>query len=242
MYAKIYASMFKGTLYGKPGPLLVWCYMLANKDKGGFVDEHPEVIAGATGLELEEVRKAIAFLEAPDPDSRTPDLEGCRLERIDDHRDWGWRIVNSQKYKEMRDSEDRLRQNREAQARVRDRKAASANSQPHVSHSQPRSAHTKAEAKAEKEEDLVTETWLKGFDDHIWPAWPKKRKRQQALKSWMRLKPQDDEHGKMICHAIYAFVEQYIAENPADTGFRFLPDLSTWLNQGRWIEAAEGMS
>jgi hypothetical protein len=61
---------------------------------------------------LEIVEMAIEKLCAPDPESRTPDEDGCRLVLIDEHRNWGWRIVNYQKYRNIRDEEARRISNR----------------------------------------------------------------------------------------------------------------------------------
>ncbi len=48
------------------------------------------------------VREAILALESPDPHSRTKDFDGRRIIPIDPERGWGWRIVNYQKYSEIK--------------------------------------------------------------------------------------------------------------------------------------------
>lgn len=147
MYGKVFASLWDGSLYGQSDPQLVFLFLIARADRKGFVDVGFQAIAGPTGLSLERVRAAVAVLEAPDPQSRTPDLDGARLERIDSHRDWGWRIVNHAHYRELRDEDTRRVQNAEAQARRRARQQESAPvSTSH--HESPKSAHADADAEA----------------------------------------------------------------------------------------------
>lgn len=122
MYAKIFKSMFDGTLRGKSDPLLVFVNLLANADKEGFVDRHFRAISDETGIPIERVEAAVTALESPDGESRTQELEGRRLERIDEHRNWGWRIVNYLKYRKMQDEESRRESQRERQRACRARK------------------------------------------------------------------------------------------------------------------------
>ena len=61
---------------------------------------------------------------------------------LDEHRVWGWRLVNFAKYRAIRNEDDRKEQNRIAQAKWRERNA----SKPR----KPISAHTEAEAEAEE--------------------------------------------------------------------------------------------
>lgn len=123
MFAKVFASLWQGSMVGKSDVQLVFIYMLANCDAGGVFDQTPEVVSALTGLPLDRVREAIAILEAPDPRSRTANLDGRRIVLMDDHRDWGWQIVNYVDYRNARDEEARREQNREAKARQREREA-----------------------------------------------------------------------------------------------------------------------
>lgn len=122
MYAKIFKSMFDGTLRGKSDELLVFVNLLANADKEGFVDRHFKAISDETGIPIKRVEEAVTQLESPDGESRTQELEGRRLERIDEHRNWGWRIVNYLKYRKMQDEESRRESQRERQRACRARK------------------------------------------------------------------------------------------------------------------------
>ena len=121
MYVKLFTSIYQGTLRGRSNELLVFTNLLAHADMHGHVDIHPSAIADEVGLTKEQVRDALIELEAPDVESRSPENEGRRIIRLDDHRDWGWRIVNYVKYRTIKNDDDRREQNRIAQAKWRDK-------------------------------------------------------------------------------------------------------------------------
>jgi hypothetical protein len=93
-FAKVHRSLWDGTLGPQWPGWSLFVYMLANCDAEGVIDVTPESIAARSGMPLDEVLRGIAILEAPDARSRTPDEEGRRIVRLDEHRDWGWLIVN----------------------------------------------------------------------------------------------------------------------------------------------------
>jgi hypothetical protein len=148
LYAKLFTSIYQGTLRGNSHGLLVFTNMLAHCDKAGHCDMHPKAIAEEVGLTLEQVKAAIEELEAPDDESRSPEESGRRIIRLDEHRAWGWRVVNYIKYRSIRDEEDRREQNRKSQEAWRLRKQSKPTSAS-VSQDKPQSAHTEAEAEAE---------------------------------------------------------------------------------------------
>ena len=110
------------------------------------MDKHFRAIAEETGITVEEVKSAIAVLERPDIESRSPDSEGRRIVRIDDHRTWGWQVVNFLKYRGIRDEETRRETWRKSQAK---RRASQHPSTP-VNTSHPPSTHTDTEADTER--------------------------------------------------------------------------------------------
>lgn len=74
--------------------------------KTGVVDITREAMARRLNMPLDILSEHINKLESPDPKSRDADFEGRRLERLDQHRDWGWRILNWGKYENMRNRAD----------------------------------------------------------------------------------------------------------------------------------------
>ena len=81
-------------------------------DKNGVVDMTHESIARRTNRPIKLIRQTIAQLEGPDPKSRTPDAKGARIFRLDDHRDWGWGIVNYQYYRNLASQDQRREKTR----------------------------------------------------------------------------------------------------------------------------------
>ena len=136
--------MYQGTLRGRPDEILVFTNLLAHADSTGLVDKHWRAISEEIGISRERVEAAILILESPDPESRSPEQDGRRIVRIDDHRAWGWQIVNHGKYRAIKNEDDRREQNRLAQERWRNKQ----NKQ-----RKPRSAQAEAEAEAEAEAD-----------------------------------------------------------------------------------------
>ena len=70
------------------------------------------------GISIDEVKAALLVLESPDAESRSPEEAGARIVRMDEHRVWGWRIVNYIKYRTIRSEDDRREQNRLASGEV----------------------------------------------------------------------------------------------------------------------------
>lgn len=121
MYVKLFASLYQGTLRGKPDEILVFTNLLAHADKDGVVDIHWRAIADEVGLPPDRVKAAIENLEMPDSESRSPEEDGKRLIRLDEHRAWGWRVTNYAKYRGIKNEDERREQNRVAQEKWRNK-------------------------------------------------------------------------------------------------------------------------
>jgi hypothetical protein len=70
------------------------------------------------------LEQGIRELMEPDPQSRSQDEEGRRLVLIDPARNWGWRVVNIQKYRRKVSDANQIADGRNAAkvARHKDRK------------------------------------------------------------------------------------------------------------------------
>ncbi len=127
MYSKLYRTIFDGSLYGEFEALTVFMAMLALADRHGEVDAAPNKIAGCLGCSVEFVLKGIDLLEAPDPISRTPAEEGRRLLRLPNDegglKPFGWRITNYEKYRSIRNEEERRAYKREWDRENRSKKS-----------------------------------------------------------------------------------------------------------------------
>lgn len=169
VYVKLFSSLYQGTLRGRSDEILVFTNLLAYADQHGIVDKHFKAIADETGLNQERVEAAIAQLELPDPESRSPEMNGCRIIKLDEHRIWGWKIVNYGKYRAIRNEEDRREQNRLAQERWRRNQ-----NKPHKPPSSQAEADTEAKALRSKAKvaALPLPAWL---NLEVWNPYVKSR-------------------------------------------------------------------
>lgn len=116
MYGKLFEQIFDSSIADDYLTRFVFEDFIILADANGIVDMTPESMSRRTNVPLEIIRKAIARLEQTDPRSRTPDHDGRRILRLDEHRDWGWQIVNHAKYRGMKSDEDRRTYMREYMA------------------------------------------------------------------------------------------------------------------------------
>ena len=99
-YTPLFDTMLTGTLYGRWPHTGIWACLLSRASREGVIDEQPAALAAAIGVPIELLLDCIRDFMAPDPESRTPDNDGRRLELLQPHRSWGWRVVNHGKYRE----------------------------------------------------------------------------------------------------------------------------------------------
>jgi hypothetical protein len=152
VFAKVFSQIFDSTIAEDYKVRHVFMDLLVMADSDGVVDKTPEAIARIANVPLSLVKSGIAALASPDAASRTKDHDGCRIQLIDEKRDWGWRIVNFQKYREIRDEEARRIANRSYKRDERKRKRESQQQSALCPDNQlchPRSAHTEGEVEGE---------------------------------------------------------------------------------------------
>ncbi len=225
MYAKLFTSIYQGTLRGDSHGLLVFTNLLAHCDKDGIVDIHPRAIAEEVGLTPDQVRDALLVLESPDDESRSPEEQGRRIVRLDEHRAWGWRVVNYLKYRAIRNEDDRREQNRISQARWREKnKPASAN----VSQRKTQSAHTEADAEALNTMSADAD----GFAS-FWSMWPK-HSRKVARKQCQKKFNDAIRDGADMAEMMAALGRAKASDEWRKDGGAFIPAPLVWLNQARW--------
>lgn len=107
MYAKVFRSLFDGSMRGQSDLILVFVNLLCNCNTDGVVDRHWQAIADETGLPVDRVLDALVALSKPDAQSRSRLDDGRRIVPLDPARNWGWKIVNFEHYRSMRDEQQR---------------------------------------------------------------------------------------------------------------------------------------
>jgi hypothetical protein len=120
-YTKLFNSILASTVWNEQHTTrIVWITMLAMKDRDGIVEGSLPGLAVLARVTIQECKRAIEILSAPDPDSRTKVSEGRRIEP---HAD-GWRIINHDLYQDRGSAEDQREKTRLRVERHRARKAA----------------------------------------------------------------------------------------------------------------------
>lgn len=114
-YTPVFSTVFNGTLSGKWPTLPVWLTILPLADWRGHIDMTPEAISGRTGWPIDLLLEGINELCKPDPRSRSQIEEGRRLVLIDPARDWGWRVVNIEKYRDKASGRNQVEDGRNAE-------------------------------------------------------------------------------------------------------------------------------
>lgn len=74
--------------------------------KTGILDMTRQALSRRLNIPKEILDAEISKLEAPDLESRDSDNDGRRIAKLDEHRDWGWKILNWEKYEAVRNRAD----------------------------------------------------------------------------------------------------------------------------------------
>jgi len=96
--------------------------LLLCADSKGYVMMTEAAIARRIGATPEEVAWGIKELLRPDPKSKTPDFNGRRIERLVG-TGYGFRVINFESYRALRDADQMREATRERVRRFREKKA-----------------------------------------------------------------------------------------------------------------------
>jgi hypothetical protein len=252
MYAKVFRSLWDGTLGPDWQAWSVFVFLLAHADLEGFVDMTPQAISGRSGIPLEDVARGLARLEAADPNSRSQELDGRRLERIDGHRSWGWRIVNYQHYRSLRDEETVRAQNRDRQRKLRSRSVTDGNASSRRDNATSRHADVDVEADTSKHLSDQSDESANGSQPkprpkkphapepdppgfrRFYAAFPRHDRPRTAAKAFAQARKRhpslDDDDFE---NAARSFTQRCESEAREP---RFIPMPTTWLNGDSFME------
>lgn len=137
MYGKIFESMYDGTLSADWKAMVTFQQFIVLADSEGVVDYTPPALSRRTGIPLEIIEHGIEKLEQPDKYSRSADSDGRRIVLIDDHRPWGWLIVNYEHYRDIAKQSDRRENTKERVRRFREKQAQDTDSKEMKRHVTP---------------------------------------------------------------------------------------------------------
>jgi hypothetical protein len=108
-FVKVYASILNSSIWTEELHVrVVWLAMLALADARGMIEGSVSGLARQANVTREQCEDALNRFLSPDPDSKTPDNEGRRIE----HVRGGWHILNYRTYRERGSSTERVRRHR----------------------------------------------------------------------------------------------------------------------------------
>lgn len=180
-FTKLFASITESTVWCEPDRTrLVWVCMLAMADRKGRVFASIPGLANRSRVPLEDAVKAIDTFLSPDAYSRTPDFEGRRIEPIDG----GWRLLNHEKYRTIRDEEitKEHKRNYINNRRAAEREESKKNSTVERSRDNAE-AEAEAEADTEKKSNTARKRALdcpEGVSQEIFEDWKAQRKAKKS--------------------------------------------------------------
>lgn len=225
MYAKIFAQIFDSSIVENPELRFTFIDLLTLCDENGVVDMTHEAIARRTNRPIDIIRRTIQELESPDPRSRTPDDEGRRIRRLDEHRDWGWMIVNYARFRATTNETQRREKTRERVKRYRQKRLQKPklNVTPCNAGNALRNAGNAfpyASASASAYNPV----------DELYRLYPRKKKKPQAIKAIKAAlsRAEFDEIKKGLLRAIesdHRFKEA-----------KFTPFPASWFNSDGWLD------
>jgi hypothetical protein len=224
-YAKIFDLIWQGSLRGQSDALLVFINLLTHANEEGIVNITPKVIEDETGLPANRVKSSLVLLQSEDNQSKSPDENGRRIKLLDEHRTWGWKIVNHKTYRELCTKG----QNAERQKRFRQSNAVVT----------PTPVGVGVGVDASKEGDARGNAGLRVVSsdelnfETFWKAYPRKEGKGYAIKCWIKAQEKPD-----IATIIEAVKRDKKKPQWTKDGGQFIPMPSTWINQSRWLDAA----
>lgn len=190
-WTKLFGSIVTSSIWCEDNATrLVWIAMLATCDAEGIVEGSAPGFANLCRVTLSEFRAALSILTNPDPDSRTSDYEGRRIEEVAG----GWRILNYAAYRERGQAKDGSRAPYMKNRRKAAREAIGSPSDNAAHRDVTR--YTEAEERREKKEERreeanpsrpprgrkrdlslcpIRQAHAQETFDRIWKAWPGKR-------------------------------------------------------------------
>lgn len=165
--------------------LVAFQQMIVLADKDGIVDMTADAISRETTIPLKIITKGIEALEQPDPESRSPDEEGRRIVLLSEGRSWGWKIVNYDYYRKLRNEEERREYHRQYYRENRSKSATKKNSTAPQQNSTDSTNSSKQNAVSRKEEEHIPD----GLNQSAWNDYTAHRKELRAK----RLTPRGEQ-------------------------------------------------
>jgi hypothetical protein len=238
MYGPAFSSMFTGSMYGSGAAVFaVWTYAFSNCDPEGVVDLNPKMLAGILGEPVEVVTDALAFLQQPDPESRSEEMDGVRLFR---EGQFQYRVVNYRHYQELLKREaKRMYDRRYARSKrtesfdvVQDRSASFGVVQDRSASSNV--VHRDGDGNGNGDGGEIEPINPDDGFDSFWKDYPRKVGKKKARVAWRNL---TKKNRTAAAAALPDHVRVWDLQGRDATK---IPHPTTWLNGERWEDDLAG--
>ena len=230
MYVKLFNQILDSSIADDRRLRHFFTDLLLCSDAKGYVMMTEAAIARRIGATIDEVKWGIAELEKPDERSKTPENDGRRIERLDGVG-YGWRILNYEQYRAMKDGDQMREATKLRVQRYRENKNHSKNVTPCNAYVTHGNAITEEEEEAEGEEEKKTIATPKDAKTktaiEIYKLYPKKVGKDAAIKAIIKALSKVDV-GDLV-EAVASFANAKIGADP-----QYIPNPATWFNQCRW--------
>jgi hypothetical protein len=248
MYVKAFQSLLDSSIWAESSDIrVVWMTMLLMANQDGIVLAAAPGIANRARVDVNTCLQALQKFQEPDPDSRTMEHEGRRIERVDG----GYLILNYTKYRQLRDENQRRNYMREymAKRREQERKQLLAPVNTCKQQLAQAEADTEAEAKRNGVVPAVAVTTLAQVSangkkrrpepkpfvyppefEQIWQEYPKKVGKLNAYREWMKVDPKPD------VAVVVAAIKRLKATGRE---LKFYKDPERWIKGRHWEDEVE---
>jgi len=257
-FTKLFASITESTIWCEPDTTrLCWITMLAMADSRGRVFGSIPGLANRAIVSVDSARTAINTFLSPDPDSRSSIAEGRRIEVIDG----GWRLINHEKYRALRDEES-IKESKRNWAKKARAKAKEVDQNVDISvdcRSQENAVdrirhNAEAEAEAYAENHIGNSLPRCPVDKivdlyhQVLPELPKviavTDKRKASIKQrWNQIKPETEDDGLEGFKDYFTLVRSsdfLMGKKPATNGHKvFIANLEWLVNESNFVKVAE---
>lgn len=152
-YTKLASTITDSSIWAESLAVrVVWITMMAMADEDGIVRASVSGLSRRANVPIDDVRDALARFVAPDPDSRSSEHEGRRVERIEG----GWRLLNHARYRDWGSRDSRRDYERERKRKQRARLSRNVPDSPGTSRTVPQCPDLSAQAEADSEAEAET--------------------------------------------------------------------------------------
>ena len=121
MFVKLFTQILDSSIADDRKLRHFFTDLLLCADCKGYIIMTPSAIARRIGASVEEVEWGIAELEKPDPNSKTKEDKGKRIEPLG-KSGYGWRILNYETYRALKDADQMREATRRRVNRHREKK------------------------------------------------------------------------------------------------------------------------